>query len=119
SAPSVSLTAKTAGSPTVGKQDGTRNIPLKIVNAGAAAVAGVVVTAVDQFSTVDGTGTVVTLNTFPINVGTIQAGGSGAFNLLLRWPATTGKVPFVVHFTANNGTYSGSTPLTVTRSSHD
>jgi hypothetical protein len=119
SAPSVSLTAKTAGSPTEGKQDGTRNIPLKIVNAGAAAVAGVVVTAVDQFSTVDGTGTVVTLNTFPINVGTIQAGGSGAFNLLLRWPATAGKVTFVVHFTANNGTYSGSTPLTVTRSSQD
>jgi hypothetical protein len=119
SAPRVSLTAKTAGSPSEGRQDGTRNIPLQIANASAAAVTGVVVTAVDQFSTVSGTGTAVALSTFPINVGTLEAGRSGAFNLLLRWPTTAGQITFVVHFTANNGTYSGSTPLTITLPSRD
>ena len=112
-----------AGAVTLYASPGARSIPngppgrvqmdIGLTDAGPGIAVGAEITAVDNFKVLTGTGTVSTavLVPFPAN---LAAGQSATNTIVFNWPDTATRVQFTVHFQAN-GTYTGSTTLSVFR----
>ncbi len=88
-------------------------MPVSLVSAGPGAAGNAYITGVDAI-TVMGSGQVSTDTLFPMQMGTLLPGQSALKILTMNWPSTAIRVQFLIHFTAN-GTYQGSTRLTVFR----
>jgi Divergent InlB B-repeat domain len=113
--PGALLFAITSGERVDGSSPGTRLVPLAIDNPGNSGFGDVRITAIDGFTTVSGSGAASCPAAFPALLGNLTPGGSGSVSVPMNWPATASRLKFTVHFTANGGSYSGSTTLTVNR----
>jgi hypothetical protein len=115
SAAGAALSAITFGQRVDGSSPGISMVPLAIDNPGNSGFGDVRVTAIDGFTTVSGSGAASCPAAFPALLGNLSPGGLGSVNVPMNWPATVSRLKFTVHFTANGGSYSGSTTLTVNR----
>ena len=111
----VALIVTTTGQRTDGTLPDFRNVPLAIMNTTAGGVGDVQITGIDGIKIISGTGAVQSLTIFPLSVGNLVPNGTQVFTPIFNWPATATRVSFTIHFTANAGTYSGSSTLTLNR----
>ncbi len=109
------LFATAGGQRTDGPVAGQRLAPILLRNIGQGAASGVTITGVSNIATMAGSGAVSLVSALPAAVGEIPAGGSAGHTLLFQWPSGATRVQFTVQFSANGGTYTGSTTLTLFR----
>lgn len=108
------LSAITNGQRTDGPGTGQRTVPLAIVNNSASGV-GHLLVEIASITVVSGTGTVSVVTPSPIPAGDLAPNSNAAVPLVFNWPATATRVSFLVKYTGNNGGYSGSNLLTISR----
>lgn len=93
-----------------------RTVPLTVMNLSTSAAIDARIISVTDIAVVSGTGTVSPVTPMPLLLGTLGPNGASATPILdFQWPSTATRIQFKVNYTANNGTYSGSTTLTIFR----
>lgn len=110
-----SLFATVGAGRTDGPSPGQRVITLRLTNVGPGGAADASVFEISGITVVDGTGAVSVATPVPVNFGTLAANQSANAQVLVNWPPTANRVRFNFRFTANGGTYTGSTALTLSR----
>lgn len=110
-APAQPALTASVGVRTDGAAAGTRNVPLSLLNTGAAAAGNATISSITNITVVTGSGTVSAISGVPVNLGTIGVGNTATGSVVFNWPTTATRVRFTVNFTADNG-YSGSTIIT-------
>ena len=92
-------------------------VGINLMNAGPGPAGDALITGVDGFATLSGTGAVSLfgLSPFPTTMGTLQTGQSASSSFLLVWPAGVTRLQLTVHFAANGTAYTGSTKLNIFR----
>jgi hypothetical protein len=93
----------------------TLNLTLR--NSGIGPAGDATITGIDGFKDLIGSGAdgTAVFTPLPFYVGTLNPGQSLATSVNLVWPSTATRMHLVVHFSANKGTYTGSTALNVFR----
>jgi cytolysin (calcineurin-like family phosphatase) len=92
-------------------------VALTLSNRGVGPAGDLVITGIDGFRDLSGTGAAgtVVLSLFPLSVGTVFPNQSQPASVTLLWPATSTRMQMVVHYSANGGAYTGSATLSVFR----
>ena len=92
-------------------------VGITLMNAGPGPAGDALITGIDGFATLSGTGTagLFGLSPFPATMGTLLAGQSASSSFLLAWPAGVTRLQLTVHFAANGTSYTGSTKLNIFR----
>lgn len=98
-----------------GPQAGQRTITLRLANAGQGGATDAAVFDITNITVIDGSGAVSVVTPLPVSFGTLPAGRSADAPIVVSWPATAARVRFNFRFTANGGTYTGATALTLSR----
>ncbi len=90
---------------------------LTLTNASSGPAGNAVITSIDGFTDVSGSGAAGTtvFTPLPVSVGTIFPGQSASTAITLVWPQSATRMQFRVHFAANGGAYIGETTLNVFR----
>lgn len=91
-----------------------RYVPLRIVNNGPGAAVGVQINSIGV-EVLGGSGNVTVRGGLPIALPSLAAGGSATPELLLRWPATATRVRLTLSLTANDGSYTTTTAVSLIR----
>jgi hypothetical protein len=93
----------------------TVNVSLTLTNGGLAAATNATISSITAIADVVGSGAVtVASGATPLNLGTINTGGSATGTVLFNWPSTATRVTFIVNFTADGG-FTGSGRITTLR----
>jgi hypothetical protein len=95
-------------------KNGNRVVPVTLKNVGQGAALNVQITSISNISVMSGTGP-VTVAGSQFAVPDLPPAASATVGVPFQWPAGATRIRFTVSFTANNGTYSGSTVLNVFR----
>ena len=93
---------------------GKRTVTLRITNGGIGAAVGATLTSV-QTQLVLGSGAVTLDTTLPVSLGTLPPGGSIDVPLVFTWPASALREKITLYFSANSGSYSGTSAVTTLR----
>lgn len=109
------LYASTVAARSDGTAPDSRIVPIQLTNAGVGLAGDVRITGIANVSVVTGTGNVFANTTLPALLGNLQQNQSASASIGFNWPATATRVRMTVQFSANGGTYTGSTVLTLTR----
>ena len=105
-----------AGNRSDGPSPGTRLVPFNLSNTGPVSAEKAQIDSITGIAVLSrGSGTVSLLTVLPVAVGTIAPGKTAGANLLFVWPPEADRVRLVVAYSANGGTYKGSTGLTLSR----
>lgn len=106
------LYATTAGARTDGL-NGTRMVPLRIVNAGSGYAADVRIASITGIRVMAGSGAVSVPGPFPMMVGELDAGGARVVDVPFVWPAGATRVQFTVNLThsVTGSTFSNTLTL--------
>ncbi len=94
--------------------NGERTVELLLDNVGNGLTNDCTITSITGITVTNGSGTVSVASGLPGNIGTLSPGTSGQAAINFNWPTTAKGVRMTVNFTAE-GTYSGSTTLTMAR----
>jgi len=93
------------------------NVVFRLTNNGPGPAGDAVITGLDGFTDIGGTGAqqIQVVSGLNVPAGTLGVGQSGTQTLLLSWPLTATRVQMKVHFSANGGSYTGVTTLNLIR----
>jgi hypothetical protein len=109
------LYASTMAARSDGPTPDSRIVPIHLTNAGVGLAGDVRITGITNVTVVAGTGNVFANSALPALLGNLQQNQSASASIGFNWPATATRVRMTVQFSANGGTYTGSTVLTLTR----
>lgn len=91
-------------------------VPIVLTNLGSGPAGDAVITAIDGFTVLAGSGAVsAPLPNGGVNVGTIGVRRSAQATVNFQWPATATRISFTVRFRANGGSYVGSNSISLFR----
>ncbi len=93
------------------------NVSLALTNRGPGPAGDSVITGIDGFSNLSGSDAAGTslVSLLPVVFGTLLPGQSSTAEVTLHWPITASRMQFVVHFSANEGAYTGAAIVNVFR----